>query len=179
LAYILKVPFKLGVSLKILGKYKKRGSKKMISMKKPIILILLFAFMLISIIHAYQTNSSTYKQNVIVSVGGENVSSPSYKTTLAIGIISRIIDSASYINKLGFFYTWKLANNQPCSTDSQCEGGFCCSNLCASSTCPSAAPGGGGGAAAVEAAGGGGELEEKIQDFSISPSSIKEQLAAV
>lgn len=153
-------------------------------MKKVKIAIFLLAFILLFVsVNAYQINSTSYKQNVIVSVGGENASSPSYKTTLAIGIISRIINSTSYINRLGFFYTWKLADNQPCSADNQCEGNFCCSNLCASSACPSPAPSGGGGAAAAAASGGGGggplptPIEEEISDFSISPGSIKEQLA--
>jgi len=168
-----------------IGKYKKR-ELNVSFMKKVKISIFLLAFLLISFsANAYQINSTSYKQNVIVSVGGENASSPSYRTTLAIGIISRIINSTSYINKLGFFYTWKLANNQPCSTDGQCEGSFCCSSLCAGSACPSPspAPSGGGGAAAAGAGGGGGggplptPIEEEIKDFSLSPSSIKEQLA--
>lgn len=156
-------------------------------MKKVKIVIFLIILLFFAIdVPAYQMNSTSYKQNVIVSTGGESVNSSSYKTSLAIGIINRIINSTSYINKLGFFYTWRLANDQPCSSDSQCEGGFCCSNLCAGSECPSSSPapsgGGGGGAAAAGGGGGGGPLptpieEEKMKDFSASPASIKEQLA--
>ncbi len=151
--------------------------------KKVKISILLLTLLLLSFsAFAAQINSTSYKQIVIVSVGGENVSSPSYKTTLAIGIISRIINSTSYINRLGFFYTWKLANDQPCTSADQCEGGFCCSNKCKSSACPSeAGPAPSAGAAAGAPGGGGGVLvpkieEEKVKEFSISPSSIKEQL---
>lgn len=155
-------------------------------MKKVKIAIFLLVFLLFSSsVLAYQINSTSYKQNVIVSTGGESVNSSSYKTSLAIGIINKIINSTSYINRLGFFYTWKLANDQPCSTADQCEGGFCCSNLCKSSACPSEAPapsGGGGGAAAAGGGGGGGgplptPIEEKKADFSVTPTSIKEQLA--
>lgn len=114
--------------------------------------LILFVFILLTV-NAYgaQINSSAYKQIVIVSSGGDNVNGSSYKTYTAIGIISRIINSTSYLNKLGFFYTWLLANDQPCSQDSQCEGGFCCSNLCSSSSCPSPSPSQG-----VSAGGGGG-----------------------
>ena len=115
------------------------------------------------------------------------MSSPSYKMNIAVGIINRVINSTSFINRLGFFHTLLLANDQPCTTASQCEGGFCCSNLCKSSACPSPGggeTGGGGGAAAGAGAGGGGggplptPIEEpKVKDFSISPSSIKEHLA--
>ena len=98
-------------------------------MEKVKICIFVFVFLLLSFsAFAAQINSTGYKQNVIVSVGGESVNSSSYKTSLAIGIINRVINSTSYINRLGFFYTWKLANEQPCTSADQCEGNFCCSN---------------------------------------------------
>ena len=141
-----------------------------------LVLVLLLLFPLS--VFAAQINSTSYKQNVIVSSGGENVSSSSYKMGIAIGIINRIINSTSYINRLGFFYTWKLANDQPCTSADQCEGGFCCSNKCKSSACPTeAGPAPSGGGAAAAAGGGGGALPEEVKDFSVSPSSIKEQLA--
>lgn len=130
---------------------------------------ILFVFILLTVnAYAAQINSTSYKQIVIVSSGGDNVNGSSYKTYTAIGMINRIINSTSYLNKLGFFYTWLLANDQPCSQDSQCEGGFCCSNLCSSSSCPSApspsrttgggAGGGGGGA-------GGGNIYVCSQEW--------------
>ncbi len=159
-------------------------------MKKGKISIFL-VFMLIllaSNVFAAQINSTSYKQNVIVSVGGENLSSSSYKLGVAIGIIAKVINSTSYINRLGFFHTWLLANDQPCTSASQCEGGFCCSNLCKSSACPSPSegPSGGGGAGEAAAGGGGGgslvnftAITEKPQipkDFIVRPSSIKEKV---
>ncbi|MBI2652017.1 hypothetical protein HYX00_01010 [Candidatus Woesearchaeota archaeon] len=156
--------------------------------KVGISILFLFALLLLAFsVFAAKINSTSYKQSVIVSTGGENVSSSSYKMSVAIGIINKVINSTSFINRLGFFHTLLLANDQPCTTASQCEGGFCCSNLCKSSACPSPGggeTGGGGGAAAGAGAGGGGggplptPIEEpKVKDFSISPSSIKEHLA--
>ena len=145
-------------------------------------IFVMFSMLLILSIDSYaaQISSTSYNQNVIVSSGGDNLTSASYRTNLAIGIINGVISSASYINRLGFFYTWKLADNQPCTSASQCEGGFCCSSLCKSSACPSEETGGGGGGAAAAGGGGGSPLplkeEEKASDFSVSPSAIKEEL---
>src|SRR3989338_5455760 len=119
----------------------------------------IFIFVILIIIaanisYAFQADSSKYKQNLIVSSGGEIINSSNYKSYVATGIIAGIINSSTYKNLLGFFYTWLLADGQPCTSASQCEGGYCCSNLCSSSSCPvAAAPATGGGAAA---AGGGG-----------------------
>lgn len=152
-------------------------------MKKVKIGIFVFAFLLLcSLTLATKINSTSYKQSVIVSAGGENVTSASYKMNTAIGIINRIINSTSYINRLGFFHTILLADDQPCTSANQCEGGFCCSNLCKSSSCPVPAAGGGGGGEAGSPGGGGGVIVEKVEepkvkDFSVSPISTKEQLA--
>lgn len=156
--------------------------------KVKISIFFLFAFLFLAFsVFAAQINSTNYRQNVIVSAGGGNVSSSSYKMGVAIGIINRVINSSSYINRLGFFHTWLLANDQPCTAASQCEGGFCCSSLCKSSACPSgdsgsSGSGGGGGASSGGGGGGGGGIaaptiaKEPVKDFSASPSSIKERL---
>jgi len=145
--------------------------------------ISIFVFVLLLLVFdalAAKINSTSYKQSVIVSFGGENVTSASYKMNVAIGIINRVINSTSFINRLGFFHTILLADEQPCTSASQCEGGFCCSNLCKSSSCPVPSGGGGGGGEAGSPGGGGvivEKIEEPIKDFSVSPASIKEQLA--
>jgi hypothetical protein len=126
---------------------------------------------------AAQLNSTSYRQTVIVSSGGDNLTSSSYKTGVAIGIINGIITSAAYINKLGFFHILLLANGQPCTSAGQCEGGYCCSSACASSACPTPSAGGGGGGAAVAGGGGGGVVIEELKDFDIAPSSVKEHVA--
>ena len=153
-------------------------------MKTDKIWIFFFVFIIAaSITYSFQANSSNYKQNLIVSSGGEIVNSNTYKSYAAIGIIAGITNSSTYKNWLGFFYTWLLADNQPCASASQCEGGYCCSNLCKSSACPTEeAPAAGGGGAA---AGGGGGMAPnitgvgllKIKDYSVNPSSIKAKLA--
>ena len=114
-----------------------------------------------SISYSYQTNSSNYKLfPLVVSSGGDITNSSTYKTYTATGIISGVINSSTYKNLLGFFYTWLLANGQACTAANQCEGGYCCSNVCRSSACPTqgeeAAPSGGGGGGAVASSGGGG-----------------------
>ncbi len=146
----------------------------------------IFVFILLAFgVSAAKINSSSYKQIIAVSTGGENATGASYKTYTAIGIINWIVNSTSYINKLGFFHLWLLANDQPCAAASQCEGGFCCSSKCKSSACPTeeAQPSGGGGGGAAAGGGGGGALiplevqeEPTVKDFSISPSSFKEEL---
>lgn len=149
------------------------------SMKTVKIFIFFLAFLIAAnISYAFQTNSSNYKMfPLIVSSGGKKVDSGSYKSYVAAGIINGIIGSSTYKNWLGFFYTWLLADNQPCTSASQCQGGYCCSSLCKSSACPvaeAAAAAGGGG----EAGGGGGGLlpTEKLMEFQVSPDNIKVKL---
>jgi len=140
--------------------------------------ILAFAFLLLAFSSfAAQMQSRNYKQNVIVSEGGDTTSGSSYKNSIATGIINGIVSSSSYINRLGFFHILLLADGQYCTSASQCEGGFCCSSSCASSSCPTAQGGGGGGSVAAAAGGGGGFVEPQIvKDFSVSPISIQEKL---
>ncbi len=149
-------------------------------------LSMLFVLLLLAFnAFAAKIDSANYKHTVAVSSGSEALSSSSYKTSTVIGIINGIINSTSYINKLGFFHMLLLADGQPCTSANQCEGGFCCSNSCKSSSCPTEeAPSGGGGGAAAAGGGGGGPLptpieekEPEIKDFSVSTSSIKEHIA--
>ncbi|MBS3101203.1 hypothetical protein J4204_03650 [Candidatus Woesearchaeota archaeon] len=138
----------------------------------------IFAFALLlalSSTFAFEINSSNYKQRVIVSSGGETTSSSSYKIINVVGTINSIISSPSYTNRIGFLHTLLLADGQPCTSANQCEGGFCCSGSCTSSACPSGAAGGGGGAAAT--GGGGGDTPLLTKNFSVTPTSIDEQLA--
>jgi len=143
----------------------------------------LLTFFLVFIIaanisYSFQANSSNFKLSTgTISSGGEIVNSSSYKNYVTTGIISGVINSSTYKNLLGFFYTWLLADDQPCTTANQCEGGFCCSNLCKSSSCPVAEEAAAAAAAAGAAGGGGGFIllkEEK--DYTVSKSSIKLKL---
>ena len=125
---------------------------------KTLILILMIAIA-VNLSYAFQANSSNFKLSTgTVSSGGDKVNSSSYKNYVATGIIGGTVNSSTYKNSLGFFYTWLLADNQPCTSASQCQGGFCCSNLCKSNSCPVApeeAAAAGGGAAAGDGEGGG------------------------
>jgi len=133
----------------------------------------------INIVISFQSNSSNYKLSPIVVSGGGGISnSSSYKNYIASGMISGITNSSTYKNLIGFFHTWLLADNQPCTADNQCGGGYCCSNVCSSSACPvpedPVTPSSSGG----EGGGGGGRggfiaKEEDVKNFIINLSSIK------
>lgn len=133
-----------------------------------------------NISYSFQTESSSYKQNLIVSSGGEISSSSSYKNYIATGLVAGIINSSTYKNFLGFFYTWLLADGQPCASNDQCEGGYCCSSVCGSSACPvpEEPPAAEGGAPAAAGGGGAGGmfLVAEIKGLSVNPSSIKVRL---
>ena len=139
------------------------------------VLIFFFVFIVAaSTCYPYQSNSTNFRLfPLIISTGGEIINSSSYKNYVATGIINGLINSSTYINLFGFYHTWLLGDNQPCTLDSQCQGRYCCSNLCSSSACPAAAAAA---AAGGEAAAGGGGFFKKEKDYSVSPSSIKTKL---
>ena len=149
--------------------------------KLQLFLIFLLAFILAAnIAYSVQSNSSNYKISSIISSGGKTVNSSNYKSYVSTGIVSGVVNSSTYKNLIGFFHTWLLADSQPCTANSQCQGGFCCSNLCSSSSCPvedsgsaAAADSGGGGGGGGGAGGGviptGAETSES-QLWSIIPS---------
>src|SRR3989339_507331 len=106
-------------------------------MKVKLLAFFLVLMIAASISYAFQSNSSTFRHFTgIISAGGEIVNNSNFKSYVAAGIISGVVNSSSYRNFLGFFYTWLMADNQPCTSADQCQGGFCCSNLCKSSSCP-------------------------------------------
>ena len=145
------------------------------------ILNILLLFILAANAGAFRSDSSNYILfPTIVSSGGDIVNSSSFKNYVATGIISEVINSSNFKNFLGFYYAWLLANGQPCTANNQCEGGFCCSNACQSSSCPvegagAAAPSG---APSAAGAGGGGAVIPKPaeKDFSLSESAVKAEL---
>jgi len=152
--------------------------KKERMIKKEILIFLLVFIIVANIVYSFQTNSSNYRNfPLIISSGGEIMNSSNYKTYTATGIIAGITNSSTYKNFLGFFYGWLLADGQPCTANNQCEGSFCCSNVCRSSSCPVApAAVGGDGGPAAGAAGGGffvRDNETLAGLLSIRPESIK------
>ncbi len=147
-------------------------------MKAKLLAFFLVLMIAAGISHAFQSNSSSFRHFTgTVSTGGEIVNNSNYKSYVAAGIISGVINSSAYKNFLGFFYTWLLADNQPCTSASQCQGGYCCDGSCSSSSCPVAAAGGGGGGGGEEGGGGGGFFLPAAEDFSVSPGSIKLKLS--
>ncbi len=149
-------------------------------MKAKLLAFFLVLMIVIGISYAFQSNSSSFRHFTgTISSGGEIVNNSNYKSYVAAGIISGVINSSAYKNFLGFFYTWLLADNQPCTSNSQCQGGYCCDGSCSSSSCPvsAAAGGGGGGGGGEEGGGGGGGFFLPTEDFSVSPGSIKLKLS--
>jgi hypothetical protein len=145
-------------------------------MKALNVLIFLIIFTLVAhISYAVQSSSPDFIISTTISSGGDISNSSNYKNYVATGIIGGEINSSSYRNFLGFFYTWLLADGQHCTLSSQCQGANCCSNLCSSSSCPSpSSPSGGGGEAA---AGGGGGFIPTPEEFTLSPESVKLKLS--
>jgi len=142
-------------------------------LKKKIIFVFML-FIIISNVNAFKLNSSNFILfPTIVSGGGEITNSSNFKNYITTDIVAGVINSSNFRNLLGFFYTWLLADGQPCTANNQCQGGFCCSNLCQSSSCPVEGPAVGGGAAP---AGGGGGAGLNITDFSLSKKTIKTNL---
>jgi len=103
-----------------------------------IIYLIILNFILISVFaSSFQTNSKNYTHYIaVVDSGGGNVSTGTYKNIILINTIAGIINSTNYMNLLGFLNILLLADSQPCSSASQCEGGYCCSGACSSLSCP-------------------------------------------
>ena len=152
-------------------------------MKTKLPAFFLVLMIVAGISYAFQSNSSNFRHFTgTISTGGEIVNNSNFKSYVAAGIISGVVNSSAYKNFLGFFYTWLLADDQPCTSANQCQGGFCCSNLCKSSSCPvsaaaAAGGGGGGGGEAAGGGGGGGIFLPAAEDFSVSPGSVKLKLS--
>ena len=152
--------------------------KTKIMIKAKACTLFLLAIIGCSMAYALNMSSTNYRLSpLVVSTGGDITNSSSYKNYVVSGVISGAIESGAYKNFLGFFHTWLLANGEYCTAASQCEGGFCCSNLCKSSSCPVAAAEAGGGGGGGEAGGGGGAAQKEEIGFSIGPGNIKANLA--
>src|SRR3989344_7170083 len=124
--------------------------------KKIIIILLLTVFSLLMQVNALTTNGTEKNFDFVISSGkSDNISSSNYALTMVVGDTSATIQSNNYKLRLGFLKIAPLLNGESCQTNSECLGGFCCSNVCQSTSCPVevATTAAGGGAAA--AAGGG------------------------
>ena len=160
-------------------------NKKRAKISAFIIAVILLILLIITIKNTYAStsNSTNYKLvDVVVTTGGDSVNSTNYKNIVGLGFIAKVLNSSNFLNKLGFLHGILLANNQPCTSNNQCESGICCNSICQSTSCTTATVGGGGGGGGGEtgvAGGGGGGIavtevkKEEIKDFSISKSSLK------
>ncbi len=131
-------------------------------MKRGIFFVLEI-IILIFFASASQTNSSSYKADIIISEGGTNSSSSSYQTDTSIGIISGNLNSSSFKQSLGFFFCIpstcaKLGYNCGSWSDGcggtincgSCSSGYSCSaGICAGTVTSTSGGGGAGGTGAV------------------------------
>ena len=67
-------------------------------MKSAILIVISIAIMLFLSLNVFsaQVNSTSYKQNVVISSGGDSLTSSTYKTGVAVSIINMIINSTSF-----------------------------------------------------------------------------------
>jgi len=145
-------------------------------MNKKLLILVLNLILIVNIAYAYKTNSSNYTFKFGVSSGsGINTSSPNYETGIFMGV-SGNLSSGNYGTCIGFLCTLFHLDGESCTSDVECMGGYCCSNICQSTPCaaaPSAPSGPGGGGAATPAA---TILARK--SFKTSLGSIKTKLKA-
>lgn len=145
---------------------------------KLIVCLLILACLAVQV-QAFSANSTGKTFSFAVTSGANAESSSSnFKNYAAIGESTFTVNSSGYKTEIGFVRTAYYLNGESCKVNLECAGGYCCSNTCQSSACPSeeepqsagaAAAGGGGG-------GGGGFFEippKKIENFEIEQEFIK------
>lgn len=144
--------------------------------------IIIFAMLLLALMlntSAYEANSTNYNFDFTISSGDQtNITSANYQNKIILGIISKNLNSTNYVNKVGFLYTSFYLDGEQCFYDYECLGGYCCTNACQSTSCPTEEAAAAGGGEGGGGGGGGGvakPTEEEIKefDFIISPSSAK------
>ena len=142
------------------------------SNKIKLVMPFLAVFLVLALgVDAFTTNGTGKIFDFAITLGkNADISSSSFRTYSVIGDIISTINSSNFKTEVGFLRTLPYLNGEPCQVNLECAGGFCCSNLCKSSACPSeeAAP-----SAAAAAAAGGGGAALKIESFSIDKELIK------
>ena len=141
-------------------------------LKNKIIVIVSF-LMILSIlqVNAFKTNGSNKIFEFVVTSGkNTDLSSSNFRTYLDVGDIGITAASSSFKTELGFSGTMPYLDGESCQNEFECVGGFCCSNVCRSSSCPvdeAPPPGDGAGAG-----GGGLGFALKKKDFTIDKDLI-------
>src|SRR3989344_6980958 len=125
-------------------------------------------------VNAFTTNG-TGKTFDFTITSGKNAAAEgtSYKTYTVVGQPTGAITSSNFKMSVGSLITLPFLNAEACEVNAECIGGFCCSSVCQSSSCPVPAAAGAGAPAA--AAGGAGFPTPK-KDFSLSKDTIKVEL---
>lgn len=142
---------------------------------KKITLIIILIFSLVLEVNAFTTSGSDQTFEFAITSGkNTNISSSDFKTYLVVGGISATTNSSDFKTEVGFLRTTPYLDAESCQVDSECVGGFCCSSVCQSTSCPIddddvAAPVAGGASAA---GGGGGGAAVKKKDFTIDKDLI-------
>tara|TARA_Y100000310_G_scaffold58235_1_gene53524 strand:+ start:5251 stop:6390 length:1140 start_codon:yes stop_codon:yes gene_type:complete len=115
------------------------------------------------------------------SSGTDDLNSATYKSSATSGVAAETVNSDNYKIQTGFFQNILLVSGQPCSSDGQCESGFCCSSVCSATACPAVTTTttvASAGAAPSGDSGGGGvgvstrRAKETISNFTLSPEII-------
>src|SRR3989344_4039395 len=145
---------------------KRLGSRKL---SAAILAMLLLAVLMPSQVKSFTTNGTQKTFDFAVTSGkNAEISSASFRSYEITGDITGITNSPNCRTELGFMRTLHYLDGEQCETGLQCVGGFCCSNACQSSSCPTQQA-----AAASAAAGGGGGGSGVVEDFSIDKDLIK------
>ena len=145
-------------------------------MVKNKLVIIWIVVLLAAQVNAFTTNG-TGKTFDFTITSGKNAAAEgtSYKTYTVVGQPTGAITSSNFKMSVGSLITLPFLNGEACEVNAECIGGFCCSNVCQSTSCPVAAAGGGG--AAAPAAGGGAGFSTPKKEFSLSKNTIKAELA--
>jgi len=117
---------------------------------------------------AFTTNGTEKTFNFAVTSGkNAELSGSNYKVSQVIGDITSVVNSSNFRTELGFLRTLPYLDGESCQITPECLGGFCCSGVCQSSSCPVQAE------SAPAAAAGGGGGSGAVEDFSIDKDLIK------
>ncbi|MAG91220.1 hypothetical protein CMO83_03985 [Candidatus Woesearchaeota archaeon] len=141
-----------------------------------LLILIIVSLLLVIQVNSFTTNNSKKTFDFDITSGkNTNISSSNFKTYSVLGDITGTVTSTNYKTDLGLLRTLPYLDEESCQTNLECVGGFCCSNVCKSSACPtdddsgsgsSSSSGGGGG-------GGGGFFVKKVESFTVDKDVIK------
>jgi len=126
-------------------------------MKTKLISYILAAILFLANASAFTASGSGNVFDFMITSGNNpNPTSENFGTFLITGDVTGNTTSSDFDTRIGFLITNPFLNGESCKIASECFGGFCCSNVCRSSACPTeaAAAGGGGGGDGGSAGGG-------------------------